>query len=917
MNEVSTESQPEDEARAASPSRHGAQPAPEFDAASSSGDAVEGAALSTLEQTDVPTFEPNRWLRWLYGRFFRHMAVDAEWSDVVRESASKGIVVYVIRSIPVLDFLCLDYLLKRFRLPLVRFVNDLGLWILEPFGRGERRLRRRPQIPQPEALAKVLHDRESALLFLRRPPTLGERPTGQELDVDLIRVLVEQQRKVDRPILLVPQTFIWTRRPPNKKPSVIDLLFGPSQWPGRIRVFLRFVFNYRNAQLRSGRPFDVQAFLESHQQLTDAEAADRIRYAMLRRMERERHAMLGPAKKTAGRVREEILQSPRIQPHLEKAAASQSKPLSAVVSHADKELRRLCANMDPNAIRVFQRLLNWVWTRIYDGHVIDLEGMARAREAAHEGPLILLPSHKSHVDYLVLSDVLDQNGIAAPLIAAGDNLAFFPLGPFLRRCGAFFIRRSFRGRKLYAALVDAYLRKILLEGFNLEFFLEGGRSRTGKLLPPKLGLLSMVVDAGLKLRNVNLSFVPVSIGYERIIEEGAYTHELGGGDKQPENIGGLLRTPRVLRSRYGRLYVQFGEILRLEDLLDEAAHLHGDEDRQAHELKPTERRALINRIAHRVTYEIDRATIVTPAALMATALMSFRDSEVTHDALLQRCGTVLATLQRSGARIARSVLRDDAQVIPPPPGQATEESALALLREDALEEARLLFQDAKLVETTGAGSDAIHRVPESRRLALEYHKNTVLHFFVPYALISSALVVAEDQILAEGELRERVRNLSRLFKYEFMYRADASFDDIFEDACAQMQAAGEIERTDEGLRVMPESAVPVYAEMLRTYFESYRLAVRALDVLGPDAATKKKDWVKQALSRGGRMAESGALTLTESLSRQKLQHALSALRDEGLVALKGDGLRAGAAMADDEALSAFERRIAKYLRPAS
>ncbi len=879
--------------------------------------AIEEPGLGALDPSDSPAFEPNRWLRWLYTRFFRHMRIDERWSGVVRESAARGIVVYVMRSISVLDFLCLDYLVKRFRLPLVRFVNDLGLWILEPFGRGGRRLRLRPQIPQEEALARVLHEHESALLFLRRNPSLGERPTGQGLDVDLIRTLVEQQRKLDRPILVVPQTFVWTARPPNKEPTLLDLIFGPSEWPGRLRVFLRFLLNYRNAQLRSGQPFDVRAFLDEHQDLTDTEAADRIRYALLRRIERERHVVLGPAKKTAARIREELIRSPRVRKHIEAAAHEQKKPVAAIERQADKELRQLAAKVDPNMIGIFRRVLRWVFTRIYDGFVVDTEGIERVREAARRGPMILLPSHKSHVDYLVLSYMLADHAVSVPLIAAGENLSFFPLGWFLRRAGAFFIRRSFRGRKLYAQLVSAYLRKILVEGWHVEFFLEGGRSRTGKLLAPKLGLLSMVVDAGLQLPSQQLSFVPISIGYERIIEQGAYTHELSGGEKRPETVGGLLRTSTVLRSRYGRLYIQFGEIFEMNELLEEAARLRGDRrsDDDAGDirsLRPPERRALINRIAHRVTYEIDRATIVTPAALVASAILSHERRGMTHEELVERCAVLLAALQRQGARIARTVMRDDPQVVPPPDRDAQGEIARELLRAESIEEALALFTDAKMIETVEADGSRIHSVPDEKRLALEYHKNAVLHFFVPSALISTALVL-EPEAVSEEDLRGRVASLSRLFKYEFMYRADATFDEIFDDALGRMVDAGEVVRDDAGLRRAEGSLVPIYARMLRTYFEAYRLAAVSLDSLEKAGPTKRKDWMKRALARGNRLFLAGEIELRESLCTPKLENAISAFHDDGLVRASQATLEPGAALEDDEALGAFVRRLERYL----
>ncbi len=850
-------------------------------------------------------YEPNAILRWLYRRFFAHIHVDERWSGVVGDAARRGVVVYVMRSLSLLDFLCLDWLVKRFGLPLVRFVNDLGLWILEPFGRGGRRLRLRRPIPEDRALSEVVRSGASALLFLRRLPRLGRAARkGQDLQIDLIRTLVETQRQIEEPVLLVPQTFVWSKLPARQDRSLLDLFFGPSEWPGRIRVFLQFLLNYRNALLRSGEPFDLRRFLEQHPDLTDGEIADKVRYALLRRIERERTVVLGPTQKSPARIREELMRSPRVRKHIESEARASRRPLAKVEKEARKELRKLCANQDPRALGLLARLFDWVWNRIYDGLEVDKEGIERLRQAAREGPVVLLPSHKSHVDYLILSFVLYVNALSAPLIAAGDNLSFWPLGPVLRRAGGFFIKRSFRGSKLYAALVDAYLRKLMVEGFPIEFFIEGGRSRTGKLLPPKYGLLSMVVDAALLLHGRDVRFVPISIGYERIIEQRSYVHELSGGEKERENIGGLLKTPQVLRSKYGRLYVQFGELLSFEDALaeglPETAEGNGTSADPRDALSPTQRRLLVQRIAHRAGYEINRVTVVTPASLVATALLVHRRRGMAHSELVEIAGRLLEMLDALGARIAGTI-RDGTGGV----------------RDDILREAVSLFLDGKLLTRHDTGDEAIYAVPEERRIGLEYYKNTILHFFVPSALIASALVVSGHQPISVGTLRERVRQLSRVFKYEFMYRADATFGEIFDDALAHMLEVGELERIADHVRPAEGPLalrLPLYREMLRTYFESYRLAARASKVL-LEETTSRKDWIKRALALGQRMYLAGEIEQRESLSKSRLEGALLALRDHGLVRFaQNDGLRAGAQMRDEGDVREAEQKLAAFLR---
>lgn len=849
------------------------------------------------------TYEPNGILRWIYRRFFSHLTVDEKWSDAVRDASTRGVVVYVMRSLSVLDFLCLDWLLKQLGLPFVRFVNNLGLWILEPFGKGERRLSLRRQLPEDKALATVVRSRASALLFLRKPPALGgDDCKGGRIEVDLIRTLVETQRQLGEPILLLPQTFVWSKLPSKKRRTLLDLVFGPTEWPGRIRVFFQFLLNYRNALLRSGEPFDLKSFLETHQDLTDAEAADKVRYALLRRIERERSVVVGPHAKTPYRIREEILRSPRVRRHIEAASRVSKKSVAAMTREADKELRRLCASPDPTVIAIAHRLLDRVWHRIYDGLVVDKEGIERVRDAARTGNLVLVPSHKSHIDYLVLSHVFYTNALSTPLIAAGENLGFWPIGPILRRGGAFFIKRSFKGKKLYTALVDAYIRKVMLEGFSLELFVEGGRSRTGKLLPPKLGILSMIIDAALDLHQRPTYFVPISVGYERIIEERSYVHEIGGGEKAKENVGSLLNSTKILRSRYGRLYIQFGDVLKFDDIVQDIVGIDAETGEPNRTVTPPQRRALVQRVAYQITHEINRVTVATPAALVATALLTNRHRGIVEKDLVEQARTILATLERLGAPIAPPILDETGQ-----------------LRKEAVRETIHLFLDAKLIVEHAADEthsvEPIYSVPDDRRLALEYYKNNILHFFVPNALIASALLVDDTEPVSETVLRERVRRLSRLFKYEFMYRADAPFEEIFEDALRGLLEAGEVERFAEHVRPAGGRAgqrLAMYAKLLRTYFESYRIALRGAELL-LDEPLGRKEWLKKTLAIGQRMFLAGEIEHRESLSRPKLETAIQALRDHGVLALGDlDTLKPGPDAATLEDVRAVAARLANY-----
>lgn len=855
--------------------------------------------LARRSRTPAP-YSPNAILRWLYRRFFAHIRVDENWSRSVRDAASKGVVVYVMRSLSFLDFICLDFLVKKFGLPLVRFVNDLGLWILEPFGKGERRLSLRRQIPEAEALERTVGDGYSALLFLRRPPKFGSQSRrGRELEVDLIETLVGKQRTSSQPILLVPQTFIWSKQAGTASPSLLDLLFGPVQWPGRLRVLFQFLLNYRDAKMRSGEPFNLQNFLKKNPDLNDAEAANKVRYALLRRMERDRAVILGPMKKSTARIQDELLRSPRVRGQIERYAEEKGISYAKAEQVARKQLRHLCAKQSHFVIDMMHRFLTWVWSKMYDGVVLDKEGLERVRDAARDASLVLLPSHKSHIDYLVLSDMLYGNAMMPPLIAAGENLSFWPIGPLLRRGGAFFIRRSFHGDSLYPTIVEAYLRKVLAEGFALEFFLEGGRSRTGKALPPKYGLLSMVASSATKLGGVKVKLVPISIGYERIIEERSFVHELSGGEKHSENVGDLIKSSSILRSKWGRLYVQFGEIIDFDEFRAETVPRLAAGATRLDELEPEQQRNAVRALAHKVMYSINEVTVVTPAALVATALLSHQKRGMTLTSLLDACADLLHTLEKMDARIAHQLRIGEGRI-----------------RQDTIAEALRLFIDARLIVAHDTGPDPIYTIDSERRIALEYYQNTIIHFFVPRALIAAALLVDKDQWVEVSRLNERVQQLSRLFKHEFIYRTDATFDEIFSATLDDLIEGAEIEVRDGRVQAtegQTRQRLERYAVMLQTFFESYLLALRGAEIV-LDGPIPKKEWYKRTLALGQQMYLAGEIERRESLSKLKLETALKALQDYRLVCVKDEIVERGEGVNAVADLHALEPKLTGFLR---
>ncbi len=865
-------------------------------------------------------YEPNIALRALYRRVFDRIQVDDAWVENVRALSAQGSVVYVLRSLNFVDFFALDHLTKRFALPEVRFANDLGLWVLSPMGKGWlNALFPRRDVTPGDELKDALTRGGSAALFLKRPPGALDLATGasggrgmREGD-DLLKTLLSMQRASDRPILLVPQLFVWTKEPDTRGNRPLDFVLGPREWPTPLRTVGQYFYNYNHVALKAGEALNLAEFCRENAEVSADVQARRVTYSLLRRLERVRRSIVGPAEKAPDRVRLEIVRTPKLQKTIKDLAGERPVDRTVLTGRALGMLRELQATPDMATIKGMEVIFHRVFHRIYAGLEYNKADIERVREAAKEGSLVLLPSHKSHIDYLILSYVFNNENLQLPLIAAGDNLNFFPVGAIFRRGGAFFIRRSFKGDKLYAAIVDSYIRRLIRDGYPIELFLEGGRSRTGKLLAPKYGLLTMIVDAAVAVPQRTTYFVPVSIGYERVIEAASYQRELTGGEKEKEDAAGLLKTPEVLRHRYGRINLQFGEILTLPQIRQELGLDAGEK------LRPARRRAVITRLGNRVMDEINKVTAITPGSLTALALLSSERRGLSMEELVARCGQLLGVLQRLGARVT--------------PSAATSSGSL---RPDAIREAVEMFRDAELVEVHAAQlaegekkrsrsripveRDSIVTPVENKRLVLDASKNSVIHFFVERALVATALSVDPGPPVEESVLRERVQRLSRLFKLEFRFHADASFDVIFDTTLGALMDAGVLRRSDDGrIDTGPgHDGIPaaewleLYASIIVNFLEGYRVAARALTLL-LKGRLSQKDLTKKALSMGNRMFFAGELSRREAVSRPILENAILSFLEQGYLAREDGKLHLAESFQSQGAVRAIEGRVAGYL----
>ncbi|MFZ1863891.1 MAG: hypothetical protein WAU39_06700, partial [Polyangiales bacterium] len=317
------------------------------------------------------------------------------------------------------------------------------------------------------------------------------------------------------------------------------------------------------------------------------------------------------------------------------------------------------------------------------------------------------------------------------------------------------------------------------------------------------------------------------------------------------------------------------------------------------ELSPAQQRSAVRALAHLVMYSINEVTVVTPAAIVATALLSHQKRGMTRTSLLEASTDLLRTLENMNARIAHQLRI----------GQGR-------LREDTIDEALRLFIDARLIIAHDTGPDPIYPIDSERRIALEYYQNTIIHFFVPRALVAAALLVDKEQWVPVSRLNDRVQQLSRLFKHEFIYRTDATFDAIFDETLHGLAYDAEIEIRDgdaQATEGQTRQRLERYAVMLQTFFESYLLALRGAEIV-LDGPIPKKEWYKRTLALGQQMYLAGEIERRESLSKLKLETALKALQDYELIRLNGETVERGEKVSGVADLHALEPKLTGFLR---
>ena len=510
-------------------------------------------------------------------------------------------------------------------------------------------------------------------------------------------------------VQLVPVSVLWGRAPKAQE-SVLRALFADA-WAsvGPLRQLIIILLHGRLTRVTFAEPVSLRRLVDEE---TDAATAVRKANRFLRfHFRRHREAAIGPDLSHRRNLIDAMIRSDEMQ----QAIAAEAQRLAIDRAAAEGRARRfaweIASDFSYPVVRSLELVLKQLWERLYDE--VAIHHAAEVAKVAPGKGLVYLPNHRSHVDYLLLSYFINAAGLAPPHIAAGANLNFPVVGPLLRRGGAFFLRRSFKGEPLYAAVFREYLHTMLVRGFPIAYFIEGGRSRSGRTLSPKGGLLGMTLESFMREHPRPVLLVPIWFGYEKLLEGRALLAELEGKPKRGESLTDLVRVTRQLKRIYGRVDVNFGDPLSLDHFLDAEAPgwqaLTGEARRAA-------AKRLTVPLSRAMAERINAAVVINAINVYAMAIAGSPRYALDERALAQQIEWLCTLAQR--------LPHADAQVL-----VAGEPAGV-------IAEALRLNLGERVAHPLG---DVI-KVPDAEVPALNYLRNNVLHAYALPALVASLLV---------------------------------------------------------------------------------------------------------------------------------------------------------------------------------
>lgn len=684
---------------------------------------------------------------------------------------------------------------------------------------------------------------------------------------DFLRLLRQDPRAKEGKLIFIPSSIFWSRAPErNEKGFLLRSLFPDDGTGNSLQKLFMLILHRGEVNVAFGKHFEAK--------ITDIDSIG-VDYA--RKMKRlfhiefakERAAAFGPTLYDRDKINQWILNTPTTQKYIE--SSENPVKMESKIAHYIGEIG---ANYNYVTIRAYEKLFDFLWNQVFEGvRVRNFESIERV---AKDGQIVWMPSHRSHFDYMLLSYVLFKKGLVIPHVAAGINLNFWPIGSFLRRGGAFFIRRSFSGNKTYAHALSEYINFLLQNSFPIEFFQEGGRSRIGKLLPPKIGLLSICVQSMIRRKAENTYFVPVYFGYDKVMEDDSYTKELRGAKKQKENAFQFLNGIFKVFTNYGSVDVSFGEPLKIADIWEEYSESFARETGShalSEDLLPKKFtdipdssdsrdprvQEFVKYLAKRINQRINCAATASGSALLATALLSLKNgaTEVSelqfHVMLLHYFVNEFAKLTQW--RIATNQNEPHIfEYLQNYLGKKAEEK-IDFEKIEALADNYIkIGQRWEMINKQEENNKITFSKNHNKELNLWWYRGTIFHILAPFGMIATILSHPQQTEVSLEKLEFYISQIRNLWQDELFWDQKISNRDIVR-ICLEILTNLDLTSTDENgfvtvvNQVTKRQVLQFISQLVRPEIELYGIqAASSMMLVKQKGSFSREELISKAIS---------------------------------------------------------------------
>ncbi len=780
--------------------------------------------------------------RWFFGKSFQRVRFNEEELKNYQEAYQKGPTILLMRNWGQVEYNYFNELFLKNKLPLAIHNNMIKMSHWMP--RSEAKLIRFqkwdtffthgawPYNQNLFDLKKALQEKKVILfcLDLPRENVWIEKNFTQQREV--LKEMIKISQEANLQTQFVPLHFIYDKLPGKERKSLSEILLGERENPTYLRKVLLFLRRFKKrAVAKIGQPIDIQNWI---QEQNASQGLEEMTSPLIKFLEKtfrqEVFQVTGPRLKPRRRVIAELLEDP----NLEKALGhfiEQNDFKKMTKEKVRKKLSRhfheiVSATNNITLLELWDYALTWLFKRFYNGVEVDKEGIQKIKKIAKDAPVIIVPAHKSHLDYLIITYAFHHNNLSLPHICAGNNLNFWPMGPIFRKSGAYFIRRSFGNDPLYKFALKLYIEKLLQENYFQEFFIEGTRSRSGKMFPPKLGFLSMIVEIFLKGKLPDIYFVPASIDYENIIEEKSYLKEVAGEQKKKEKTTDLFKLPKFLKKRYGKVYIQFANPLSLKASLNEDIGTILQDSKLF--------RKFNEELGFKICHDINQVSTLLTSALVATALLSPRKGEFQFKDVHQKCEILFYVIKDKSVRVSEALSKDFHHAI--------QESLEQFLKEGLIQSLEDL--DGKFL-----------CIPDDAISRLNFFKNQAIYFFAELSLAKLCSLQTENS-------HDLFIQLSQLLNKEFFFSQDTSL----------------IQSIHEGNLKLPDWTT----EIILPTLESYWLTLDTIHRL-KDFSLTEIQLIQNTIDHGKLLKLKNRLSYLECLSKFNIQNAIRRLTEMGIL----------------------------------